>query len=55
MPTGIDDDLETRVTHGYADHDGVRLHYASLGAGPLVARFDRRYRRYEASSSESGD
>jgi len=36
MPTGIDDDLETRVTHGYADHDGVRLHYASVGAGPLV-------------------
>ena len=29
---GIDD----RVTHGYADSNGVKIHYASLGAGPLV-------------------
>lgn len=25
-----------RVEHGYADSDGVRIHYASLGQGPLV-------------------
>lgn len=30
------DDLESRVTHGYADSNGVKIHYASLGKGPLV-------------------
>ena len=30
------DDLDAQVTHGYVDHDGVKIHYASLGAGPLV-------------------
>ena len=29
-------DLETRVEHGYADSNGVKIHYASLGKGPLV-------------------
>jgi pimeloyl-ACP methyl ester carboxylesterase len=29
-------DLEDRVTHGYANSNGVKIHYASLGAGPLV-------------------
>jgi epoxide hydrolase 4 len=29
-------DFEARVTHGYADSDGVKIHYASLGKGPLV-------------------
>lgn len=29
-------DLESRVEHGYADSNGVRIHYASLGQGPLV-------------------
>jgi epoxide hydrolase 4 len=29
-------DFEDRVTHGYANSDGVKIHYASLGAGPLV-------------------
>jgi epoxide hydrolase 4 len=28
--------LDELVEHGYADHDGVRLHYAHLGRGPLV-------------------
>ncbi len=28
--------IEDRVEHGYADSDGVRIHYASLGEGPLV-------------------
>ena len=29
---GIDD----RVTHGYADSNGVKIHYATMGSGPLV-------------------
>jgi pimeloyl-ACP methyl ester carboxylesterase len=29
-------DLEKRVEHGYADSNGVKIHYASLGRGPLV-------------------
>lgn len=29
-------DLESRVKHGYADNNGVKIHYASLGQGPLV-------------------
>jgi epoxide hydrolase 4 len=29
-------DLESRVTHGYADSNGVKIHYATLGQGPLI-------------------
>ena len=29
-------DVFNRVEHGYADNAGVRIHYASLGDGPLV-------------------
>ncbi|MEM7371749.1 MAG: alpha/beta hydrolase [Bacteroidota bacterium] len=29
-------DLLERVTHHYADHDGVKIHYVSLGEGPLA-------------------
>src|ERR1700732_4302207 len=29
-------DIESRVTHGYADSNGVKIHYASLGKGPLI-------------------
>src|ERR1700686_1178096 len=29
-------DIDTRVTHGYADSNGVKIHYASIGKGPLV-------------------
>ncbi|QLE58162.1 alpha/beta fold hydrolase [Nostoc sp. TCL26-01] len=29
-------DLETLVEHGYADNNGVKIHYASLGQGPLL-------------------
>jgi pimeloyl-ACP methyl ester carboxylesterase len=29
-------DVFDRVEHGYAENDGVRIHYASLGRGPLV-------------------
>ena len=30
------EDLHERVQHGYADSGGVRIHYATLGKGPLV-------------------
>src|SRR5579862_7333939 len=29
-------DIEARVKHGYADSNGVKIHYASLGNGPLI-------------------
>jgi pimeloyl-ACP methyl ester carboxylesterase len=29
-------DVEDRVTHGYADSNGVKIHYAKMGAGPLI-------------------
>ncbi len=29
-------DLDQRVTHHYADVNGVRLHYARAGSGPLI-------------------
>lgn len=29
-------DLYERVEHGYADSGGIKIHYASLGEGPLV-------------------
>lgn len=29
-------DLESRVEHGYAESNGVKIHFASLGKGPLV-------------------
>ncbi|MGH9320835.1 MAG: alpha/beta fold hydrolase, partial [Vicinamibacteria bacterium] len=29
-------DVYDRVEHGYADSSGVKIHYASLGTGPLV-------------------
>jgi pimeloyl-ACP methyl ester carboxylesterase len=28
--------IEDRVTHGYADSNGVKIHYATMGTGPLV-------------------
>lgn len=31
-----DADLEARVEHGYADNNGVKIHHASLGKGPLI-------------------
>jgi pimeloyl-ACP methyl ester carboxylesterase len=31
-----DTDLEKRVEHGYANSSGVKIHYASLGKGPLI-------------------
>ena len=29
-------DIDGRVTHGYADSNGVKIHYATLGSGPLM-------------------
>jgi len=29
-------DIEDRVTHGYADSNGVKIHYAKMGSGPLI-------------------
>ena len=29
-------DIEARVEHGYANNNGVKIHYASLGKGPLI-------------------
>lgn len=29
-------DIESKVTHGYANSNGVKIHYASLGKGPLI-------------------
>lgn len=29
-------DLESKVKHGYADNNGVKIHYASVGSGPLI-------------------
>lgn len=33
---GVGGDFYDRVEHGYADSNGVKIHYASLGSGPLV-------------------
>lgn len=30
------DDFESRVKHGHADSNGVKIHYATTGSGPLV-------------------
>ena len=29
-------DIERRVSHGFATNNGVRIHYAALGQGPLI-------------------
>jgi pimeloyl-ACP methyl ester carboxylesterase len=29
-------DFESRVKHGYADSNGVKIHYATIGSGPLI-------------------
>ncbi len=37
LPTNITaNDIENYVEHGYADNNGVKIHYASLGSGPLI-------------------
>ncbi len=34
--TLVANDIDRYVTHGYADSNGVRIHYACIGEGPLV-------------------
>jgi pimeloyl-ACP methyl ester carboxylesterase len=34
--TAFGADLMDRVEHGYADNNGVKIHYATIGKGPLV-------------------
>ncbi len=34
--TAMASDLMDRVEHGYADSNGVKIHYATIGEGPLV-------------------
>ena len=36
LPMTAAEDLEKRVEHGYATNNGVKIHYATLGKGPLV-------------------
>ncbi|HLW75583.1 MAG TPA: alpha/beta hydrolase [Bryobacteraceae bacterium] len=36
MVSAAGSDIEARVTNGYADSNGVKIHYASLGSGPLI-------------------
>ena len=31
-----DSDMEKLVEHGYATNNGVKIHYAALGTGPLI-------------------
>jgi len=33
---GAQADMWNEATHGYADNNGVKIHYASVGKGPLV-------------------
>src|SRR5882762_11647258 len=36
VPVIARSDVEDRVEHGYASNNGVKIHYASLGKGPLM-------------------
>lgn len=36
IPSIIPNDIDKYVTHDYADSNGVKIHYASIGEGPLV-------------------
>jgi pimeloyl-ACP methyl ester carboxylesterase len=36
VPAADPVDIDQRVEHGHADSNGVKIHYASLGKGPLV-------------------
>jgi len=36
VPVIAGSDVEDRVEHGYASNNGVKIHYASLGKGPLI-------------------
>ena len=34
--TGLSADIRDEVTHGYADSNGLKIHYVTVGEGPLV-------------------
>ena len=36
LGTATASDVYDCVEHGYAENNGVKIHYASLGEGPLV-------------------
>ena len=36
VTAGFAADIESKVKHGYADSGGVKIHYVSLGSGPLI-------------------
>src|SRR5262245_57123866 len=36
VSTSADRDIDKRVEHGYAENNGVKIHYASIGKGPLI-------------------
>ena len=36
IPAPLPADFDARVQHGYANSSGVRIHYATIGTGPLV-------------------
>lgn len=36
ITTSANAELWNEVTHGYADNEGVKIHYATVGKGPLV-------------------
>ena len=35
-PAGTDQEVLDLVTHAYADSNGVKIHYVSVGRGPLI-------------------
>jgi epoxide hydrolase 4 len=36
IPSIVPNDIDKHVTHQYTDNDGVRIHHASIGKGPLI-------------------
>jgi len=36
LNTAFAADFESKVKHGYADSNGVKIHYATIGKGPLI-------------------
>jgi epoxide hydrolase 4 len=35
-PSIVPNDIDKHVTHHYANNNGVQIHYASIGKGPLI-------------------
>ena len=36
VPVNADSGFDGKVKHDYADNNGVKIHYASIGQGPLI-------------------